>query len=205
MNLENIGIKPNLKYECIYTTISEDGIKDIAPIGFTYLGNSKVTCTIFEGSTTLKNIQETKQYVVNITENPLTFVNATLNNMPQDCYSEDENIAILKDAEAYLIIDVCDIKEKNPSQYPIKNSKTIFEVTGNIKELVVNDENVKAFNRGMGCLIDSLVNYTRYDIVDDETKEFFDKRLEENQRIINKVADNKTIEAIELIKKNQVK
>ena len=125
--------------------------------------------------------------------------------MPQNCYSEDENIAILKDAEAYLIIDVCDIEEKNPSQYPIKNSKTMFEVTGEIKELVVNDKNVKAFNRGMGCLIDSLVNYTRYDIVDYETKKFFDERLEENQRIIKKVSDNRTIEAIELIKKNQGK
>lgn len=205
MNLECIGIKPNLEYECIYTTISKNGEKNAAPIAFTYLGDWKVKCNIFEGSTTLKNIQDTNRYVVNITQNPLLFVYSTLANLSADYYTADEDDAILINADSYLTVDVLDIKEKNPTQYPIKSEKSVFEITGKIREIIVLNRHVKAFNRGLGCLIDSLVNYTRYDIVDDETKKYFDERLEENQRIINKVADNETIEAIELLKKNQEK
>ncbi|MDO5848719.1 MAG: DUF447 family protein [Methanobrevibacter sp.] len=205
MNLERVGIKPQLKYECIYTTISKDGKKDAAPIGFTYLGNDKVKCSIFEDAQTLKNILDTRRYVVNITQDPMAFAYATIANVPEDYYTNDESIAILKDAPSYLVIDVEDIEEKHAERYPIENDKSRFEITGKIDKFVVNDDSVKAFNRGMGCLIDSLVNYTRYYIVDDEGKKFFDERLEENQRIINKVADSNVIEAMELLKKNQEK
>ena len=205
MNLETVGIKPELQYECIYTTISASGEKNAAAIGFKYLGDGKVKCNIFDGSKTLKNIQDTKQYVVNITQDPLTFVYSTISNLPEDYFTDDEKIAILKDAGSYLIIDVTEINEKQPSEFPIKSEKSIFEITGQITEFVVNNKSEKAFNRGMGCLIDSLVNYTRYHIVDSGKKALFDRRLEENQRIINKVSDSETMKAIDILKKNQEK
>lgn len=55
----------------------------------------------------------------------------------------------------------------------------------------------------MGHLIESLVNYTRYHIVDDEGRDYYDKRLEENMRVINKVASSDIIEAMEILKKSQ--
>lgn len=197
MNLKNLGIVPKLKYECIYTTISKNGVKDAAPIGFTYLGNKKVHCTIFEDSQTFKNIKETGKYVVNITQDPMTFAYATIANVGEDYFTEDKEIAILKDAPSYLIIEALNINKLL--------ERDIYEITGEIKEVIINDDSVKPFNRGIGCLIDSLVNYTRYHIVDEKGKKYFDERLEENQRIINKVADSETIEAIELLKKNQEK
>lgn len=197
MNLENLGISPKLKYECIYTTISKNGVKDAAPIGFTYLGDDKVQCTIFKDAQTLKNIQETGKYVVNITQDPMTFAYATIANVPEDYFTADNEIAILKDTPSYLVIEVINMKKLA--------ERDIYEITGEIKDINVNDDSVKAFNRGMGCLIDSLVNYTRYHIVDEKGRKYFDERLEENQRIINKVADSKTIEAMELLKKNQEK
>lgn len=197
MNLERIGVAPQLQYECIYTTISKDGEKDAAPIGFVYLGEDKVKCTIFEGANTLKNIMETGKYVVNITQDPMTFAYATIANVPEKYFTDDDDIAILKDVPSYLTIEVSDMKKLN--------ERPVVEITGVIKEFVINDETVKAFNRGMGCLIESLVNYTRYHIVDDEGRKFYDERLEENQRVINKVADSETINAIELLKKNQEK
>lgn len=197
MNLENIGIEPELQYECIYTTISEDGKKNAAPIAFIYLGEDNVKCNLFEGSNTLKNIQQTNQYVVNVTQDPMTFAYATIANVPDDYFSDDKEIAILKDAGSYLIVDVVEMNKLT--------DRPIYEIKGKIREFVINDDSIKAFNRGMGSLIESLVNYTRYHIVDDEGRKFYDERLEENQRVINKVADNATIEAIELLKKNQEK
>lgn len=204
-NLEKIGIKPKLKYETIYTTISKDGIKDAAAIGFVYLGDDNVGCNIFENAQTLKNIQQTNRYVVNITQDPLLFTYATIANLDDDKFTDDKNIAILKDAGSYLIVDVEEIKEKPPRQYPVKSDGSVFEITGKIVDMKINDETVKAFNRGFSCLIDSLVNYTRYHLVDSEMKKFYDERLEENQRIINRVSDSETIEAMELLKNNQEK
>ncbi len=204
-DLEKIGIEPELKYETIYTTISKDGKKDAAAIGFVYLGEDKVRCNIFENAQTLKNIQETNRYVVNITQDPLIFTYATIANLDDDKFTDDKDIAILKDAGSYLIVDVEEIEEKPPRQYPVKSDGSVFEITGKIVDMEINDETIKAFNRGFSCLIDSLVNYTRYHLVDSEMKKFYDERLEENQRIINRVSDSETIEAMELLKNNQEK
>lgn len=204
-DLERIGIQPELQYETIYTTISKDSEKNAGAFAFTYLGGDKVRCNIFETAQTLKNILENEQYVVNITQDPEIFTVATLSNLDKSYFTDDEDLAILKDAGSYLIIDVEEIKEKPPRQYPVKSNGNLFEITGRIRSIQINDPTVKAFNRGFGCLIDSLVNYTRYHLVDDEMKKLYDERLEENQRVINKVGDVKTIEAIELLKKNQEK
>ena len=204
-DLEEIGVEPELQYETIYTTVSKDKEKNAGAFAFVYLGGDRVKCNIFETSQTLKNILDTEQYVVNITQDPEIFTVATLSNLDKSYFTDDEEVAILKDAGSYLIIDVEEIKEKSPRQYPVKSDGNLFEITGKIRSMKINDPTVKAFNRGFSCLIDSLVNYTRYHLVDDEMKKLFDERLEENQRVINKVSDVKTIEAIEILKKNQEK
>ena len=63
MNLDKIGIKTDERYECIYTTIDSEGNKNSAAIGLKYFGEDNIGCRIFEGSKTLKNIQETKKFV----------------------------------------------------------------------------------------------------------------------------------------------
>lgn len=53
----------------------------------------------------------------------------------------------------------------------------------------------------MSALIESLVSVSRYKIVDEaRRKEYYD-RLLENERIINKVADDKTKKAMQIVKK----
>ena len=156
-------------------------------------------CRIFEGSQTLKNIQETKQYVVNITQDPLIFTESTLDKLDSSYFTDDEDIAILKDTGSYLIVDVDEIRKASPEDFPIKNDASIFFIYGTIKDFVINDESVKAFNRGFSGLIESLVNYSRYKIVDDEKRQYYHSRLKENERIINKVSDDKTKQAMELV------
>ena len=69
----------------------------------------------------------------------------------------------------------------------------------------INNRCAHAYNRGLSSLIECLVNYSRYFIVDDEMKAFYENRLDENQRIINKVSDKKTQEAIAYLKDNMLK
>lgn len=198
-DLAKVDIHMNLQYECITTTIDRNMEKNSGAFAFIYLGEDKVMCRIFEGSKTLRNIQETKKYVVNVTQDPLIFTLSTIAKLPDEYYTDDKDIAILKDAGAYLIIEVDEIEEKTPQDFPIKNDTNIYFITGTIKDFVVNDESIKAFNRGFSGLIESLVNCSRYKIVDGEKKKYYKNRLEENRRIIDKVSDENTKKAMDLI------
>jgi hypothetical protein len=191
-DLSKLGIEKDLQYECITTTISRDGVKNAGAFAFIYMGGDKVHCHIFEGSKTLKNILDTNEYVVNITQDPLVFTYATLDCLGDEYYSDDADIAIIRDTPAYIIVDVENIDIKTPENFPIKGDTSIYFIDGKIREVVVNDENIQAYNRGMSGLIECLVNFSRYKIVDDaKRKEYFD-RLVENQRVIEKVSDEKT-------------
>ena len=77
-DLSEIGIEKNIQYECITTTINKEGVKNAGAFAFTYLGEDKVFCRIFDGSKTLKNILDTNEYVVNITQDSLIFTYSTL-------------------------------------------------------------------------------------------------------------------------------
>ncbi|MBQ2666708.1 DUF447 domain-containing protein [Methanobrevibacter sp.] len=195
-DLSRLGIEKDLQYECITTTINNDGVKNAGAFAFIYLGEDKVHCHIFEGSKTLQNIRDTKEYVVNITQDPLAFTYATLDCLGDEYYTDDEDIAIIKDAPAYIIVDVENIDIKTPEDFQIKGDNDIYFIYGKIRDVVVNDENIQAYNRGMSGLIEGLVNFSRYKIVDGEKRKEYMDRLIENQRVINKVSDEKTKEAM---------
>jgi len=204
-DLTQLGIEKDLQYECITTTLSKDGIKNAGAFAFKYLGDNKVFCHIFEGSKTLKNILETNEYVVNITQNPLVFTYATLDCLDDEYYTDDTNIAIIKNTPAYIIVDVENVEIKTPEDFPIKGDNNIYFITGNIREVVVNDKNVHAFNRGLSALIESLVNFSRYKIVSENQRKVYMDKLIENQRVIDKVSDEKTKKAIADLKEEYEK
>ena len=195
-DLKKFGIEKDLQYECITTTLSKDGIKNAGAFAFKYLGDGKVFCNIFEGSKTLQNILDTNEYVVNITQNPLVFTYATLNCLGDEYYTSDSDIALIKNTPVYIIVDVEDVEIKTPENFPIKRDNNIYFITGKIRDVVVNDENIQAFNRGLPALIECLVNFSRYKIVDEEKRKVYMDKVIENERIINKVSDEKTKKAM---------
>ena len=151
------------------------------------------------------NIQKTKKYVVNITQNPLIFTKSTIGKLPDECFTDDEDIAILKDAGSYIIVNVCDINEQKAENTPIENDQSIFMIKGKIKDVIIKDESVKAFNRGLGALIECLVNYSRYKIVDDEKRAKYMDIVNENQRMISRIGSEKTKNAMKTIKEEYEK
>lgn len=199
-DLSKIGIEKDIQYECITTTINKDGTKNAGAFAFKYLGDDKVFCRIFEGSKTLKNIQNSNEYVVNITQDPLIFTYATLDCLGDEYFTDEDNISIIKNTPAYIIVDVESIEQKTPDDFPIKGDKNIFFITGKIREFIVNDENAHAFNRGLSGLIECLVNFSRYKIVDEDQRKVYMEWVNENERIINKVSDEKTKKAMAYLK-----
>ena len=204
-DLSKVGVEKDLQYECITTTISKDGVKNAGAFGFVYLGDDKVQCHMFEGSKTLKNILDTNEYVVNITQDSLVFTYATLNCLGDEYYTDDDDIAIIKDTPAYIIVDVEDVEKKTPENTPIKGDNSTYLITGKIRELVINDDSARAFNRGMSGLIEGLVNFSRYKIVGEEQRKVYMDQLLENQRVINKVSDEKTKKAMDYLVKQYEK
>lgn len=204
-DLKQIGIEKDIQYECITTTINENGEKNAGAFAFKYLGEDKVFCRIFEGSKTLENIINTNEYVVNITQDPLVFTYATLNCLSDEYFSDDNTIAIIKNTPAYIIVDVENVEKKTPEDFPIKENNNIYFITGKIRKININDKNAKAYNRGLNSLIDSLVSYSRYKIVDETKRKEYMERLTENQRIIHKTSDKKTQKAIDKLKKEYEK
>lgn len=202
-DLSEVGIIPDVQYECITTTINK-GVKNAGVFAFKYLGEDNVFCRIFEGSKTLKNIQDTGKYVVNITQNPILFTESTLKTFNDDFFTDDEDIAILKDSEAYLEVKVNSIDKKTPDDFPIKGDKNIYFIEGTITNFKINSQ-IQAFNRGLGALIEGLVNFSRYKIVDDEKRKEYMDILIENQRVIEKVSDDKTKKAMNVLKKEYEK
>ena len=205
MNLEELGIEKDIQYECITTTISKDGVKNAGAFAFQYLGNDKVHCHIFEGSKTLKNILDTGEYVVNITQDPLVFTYATLDCLGDEYYTDDSDIAIIKNTPAYIIVDVEDVEVKTPENFPIKGDNKIYFITGEIRKVAVNDRYVNPFNRGFSALIECLVNFSRYKIVDADKRKVYMDKLLENERVINKVSDEKTRKAMAHLKEEYEK
>ena len=203
--LKKIGITTEERYECIYTTIDEEGNKNSAAIGLKYFGDDNIGCRIFEGSKTLENIQKTKKYVINITQDPLIFTKSTIDKLPDEYYTDDSDIAILKYAGSYIIVDVVDIDEQKPENTPIDNDQSIFMIKGKISKIVINDESIKAFNRGLSGIIECLVNFSRYKIVDDEKRTEYMGRVIENNRMIQRIGNEKTKESMDLIKKEYEK
>lgn len=204
-DLEKIGINTEERYECIYTTIDEKGNKNSAAIGLKYFGGDDIGCRIFEGSKTLENIQKTKRYVVNITQDPIIFTKSTIDKLPDEYFTDDEDIAILKDAGSYIIVNVVDIIEQKPENTPIDNDQSIFIIKGKIQSVVINDDTIKAFNRGLSGVIECLVNVSRYKIVDDEKRSEYMARVIENNRMISRIGDSKTKQAMKLIKEEYEK
>lgn len=203
--LKKIGITTEERYECIYTTIDEEGNKNSAAIGLKYFGDDNIRCRIFEGSKTLENIQKTKKYVINITQDPMIFTKSTIDKLPDEYFTDDSDIAILKDAGSYIIVDVVDIDEQKPENTPIDNDQSIFMIKGKISEIVINDESIKAFNRGLSGIIECLVNFSRYKIVDDKKRAEYMDRVIENNRMIQRIGNEKTKESMKLIKKEYEK
>ena len=112
MDLKEVGLYPNERYETIYTTINNENKKNAAPIGVKVIDtDGKIGTHLFPNTETLKNIQEKKEFVINITSNPTIFTLSTIGNLTEDYFTEDKDLAILNDCDAYLVAKVSEIKK----------------------------------------------------------------------------------------------
>lgn len=203
IDLSKIGMEKGQQYEIIITTIDSDGNTNAAPFGLRVLENDEIFLRIFDGGNTIKNIKDKKEFIVNVTDNPLMFTLSSINTIPDEYLTkipkENSELAYLTDADAYFICEVKSIKSSYRENDPIKDTGINF-IKAEVIELNIKNKCVKPINRAIHALIESLVNYSRINIVDEEKQKYFLERFEESERIIKRVGNKKEKEAIELLK-----
>lgn len=201
IDLSKIGMEKGRQYETIITTTNDDGSKNAAPIGVIVAGENKIINRIFKGSHTLENIIREREFTVNITHDPEVFATSILSNLPQDYFIE--NMA-LKCADAYFKCRVVSLTEAVKQSDPIKKKGEAIVIKSEVSDLVINKP-TKAMNRGFGYVIETLANFTRFDLVSDAKKEEYIKRFREANRIVLKVGTKEDIKSMQEIKKELIK
>ena len=203
IDLSKIGMEKGQQYEIIITTIDSDGNTNAAPFGLRVLENDEIFLRIFDGGNTIINIKDKKEFIVNVTDNPLMFTLSSINTIPDEYLTkipkENSELAYLTDADAYFICEVKSIKSSYRENDPIKDTGINF-IKAEVIELNIKNKCVKPINRAIHALIESLVNYSRINIVDEEKQKYFLERFEESERIIKRVGNKEEKEAIELLK-----
>ena len=209
IDLTKIGMYKDQQYEVIITTIDNNGKSNAAPFGLRVLEDNEVFLRIFEGGTTIKNIKEKEEFVVNVTTDPLMFTLATTNTIPDEYLTRISNktqssneLAYLTDADAYFI---CEVKSLKTSlrEDDIKSSNVNF-IKSEVVKLNIKNKCVKPINRAIHALTEALVNYSRINIVDEDTRKYFIERFLESERVIKRVGNEKEKESIQILKEDLI-
>ena len=201
IDLTLIGMEKGMQYETIITTTDEKNIPNAAPIGVLCSGRDMILNRIFKGRHTLENIISQREFTVNITHDPELFTLSTIGNLPSDYFGNDNS---LKDADAYFKCEVISLKEAVKQSDPIRKKGEAIVIKSKVTDMVIRRE-VKAFNRAFSCVIETLANFTRFDLVDETKKQYYLSRFTECSRVVNKVGGKEEKQAMGEIKKELIK
>lgn len=201
INLNLIGMDKGKQYETIITTVNCENVQNAAPIGVLCSGKDTILCRIFKGGKTLDNIISQREFTVNITHDPELFTLSTIGNLSSEYFSNDNS---LRGVDAYFKCEVIDIKEAVKQSDPIRKKGEANVIKSKVTEMVINKE-VQALNRAFSCLIETLANFTRFDLVGEEKKQYYLTRFRECSRVVNKVGGKEEKQAMGEIKKELIK
>ena len=197
IDLNLIGMDRGKQYETIITTVNCENVQNAAPIGVLCSGKDTILCRIFKGGKTLDNIISQREFTVNITHDPELFTLSTIGNLSSEYFSNDNS---LRGVDAYFKCEVIDIKEAVKQSDPIRKKGEANVIKSKVTEMVINKE-VQALNRAFSCLIETLANFTRFDLVDEEKKQYYLTRFRECSRVVNKVGGKEEKHSMGEIKK----
>ena len=201
IDLNLIGMNKGKQYETIITTVNCENVQNAAPIGVLCSGKDTILCRIFKGGKTLDNIISQREFTANITHDPELFTLSTIGNLSPEYFSNDNSI---RGVDAYFKCEVISIKEAVKQSDPIRKKGEANVIKSKVTEMVINKE-VQALNRAFSCLIETLANFTRFDLVDEEKKQYYLTRFRECSRVVNKVGGKEEKQSMGEIKKELIK
>jgi len=169
--LKKMGLGKNWIYETIVTT-SDEKKDNAAPMGIWTKDFFSIEIEIYKNSKTFKNILATNELVVNFVDDPMIFYDSLYAN-DRLKYKKAKKVCapVLREANTWLELKV---KGKREWKKTIKISAEIVSHT--------LDKRIMLLNRAKYMTLESLIKATKVPV---KTKE-----IEENLRVIRKVAPN---------------
>lgn len=209
-NLNSLHMNKGQMYETIITTKTATGLNsddkvnkvpknNAAPIGVLCKNPEQVVLYLYEGTHTLKNIDENGEFIVNITQDPLIFTNSTLGDVDNDYFVNYKGIPYFKNTDAFFVARV-----ENTKEITRKNgfgSSKMSIITANVEEVVQFKDTIP-LNRGIYAVVESLIHYTRLELADDQTRANYWQRIKEMNRVAQKVGSTQEKKALQEIIKN---
>jgi hypothetical protein len=209
-NLNSLHMNKGQMYETIITTKTANGLNsddkvnkvpknNAAPIGVLCKNPEQVVLYLYEGTHTLKNIDDYGEFIVNITQDPLIFTKSTLGDVDEDHFADYKGIPYFKNTDAFFVARV-----ENTKEITRKNgfgSSKMSIITANVEE-VVQFKDTMPLNRGIYAVVESLIHYTRLELADDQTRANYWQRIKEMNRVAQKVGSTQEKKALQEIIKN---
>lgn len=196
-DITSLGLEKGQLYETIVTTRNADGNPNAAPMGLIVKNNREVVFYFYPGSLTAENVKRDGILSVNILEDPLTFVECTLGSPSGSYFQEDGDLFYLKSADAYFTARV--IKEKVGSRKDKFGSTELTIIQAQVEKTVKLVECVHPLNRAIYGIIEALVNLTRMEMADPETRQVYLNRMSEISRLVNRVGGLQDKKALQMI------
>lgn len=185
MDLEDIGMEKGLLYETVVTTVDGNKKPNAAPIGIICKDKMEVVCYLHQGSTTVKNIKETKCFVVNVLKDPMIFVESTLGNLPVEKYELYDDKFYIGSTDAFFLADVASIKDvERKDQFGVSVTSV---VRADVSDITKFKDCVEPLNRAIYGIVEGLVYLTRMDMVSGDMEKLYRHRMGEIARIVAKV------------------
>ena len=199
MDLEDIGMKKGLLYETVVTTVDGNKKPNAAPIGIICKDKMEVVCYLHHGSTTVKNIKETKSFVVNVLKDPMIFVESTLGNLPVEKYESHDDKVYVGSTDAFFVADVTSVKDvERKDQFGVSVTSV---VRADVRDITKFKNCVEPLNRAIYGIVEGLVYLTRMNMVSGDMEKLYRHRMGEIARIVSKVGGTDHMNAMDRIMK----
>lgn len=197
MDLEDIGMQKGLLYETVVTTVDSNGKPNAAPIGIICKDNLEVVCYLHHGSTTVKNIKDTKSFVVNVLKDPMIFVESTLGNLSIEKYEPHGDKFYIGSTDAFFVADVTSIKDvERKDQFGVSVTSVL---RAEVSDITKFKHCVEPLNRAIYGIVEGLVYLTRMNMVSGDMEKLYRHRMAEIARIVSKVGGKDHKNAMDMI------
>jgi hypothetical protein len=172
--LESLEIQKNWLYEIVVSSYSAK-TPNVAPFGVRTKDYKNITIEMYKGSTTLNNILETGEFVVNVVDDPVVFYNA-LYCKEKIRFSGAKMITapVIIDSPASIEVRLRETEEREKS----------YILTAEVIHIDVRKKS-QLINRAKSLALESLILSTRKKFSPEKKME---EMLRENYRVVKKVA-----------------
>ena len=172
---DEFGLGKGWIYEVVVTAAG-----NAAPMGILTRDSESIELEIYKGSKTCENILRDKKFVINFVDDIEIFYNSIFEK--ERIEFEDMH---LKDVDAFIEVEVSEVKEMD-GKVGVKAVPLAF---GIIKA-------PRPLNRAKALVLESLVAKTKIPHVSAEEREFLERGIQENLRVVRKVAPGSEFERI---------